>query len=67
MRAAGGGSQSRVGGWGKSNTAGNTDGSRVSNVILETETNSPLASATGLELHQPIMSMIGGHGGQLER
>ena len=39
----------------------------VVNVILGTEHNVPLASTPGLELYHPIMSMLGGHGGQLER
>ena len=29
--------------------------------------NDPLAYAPGLEIHHPTMSMLGGHGGQLER
>ena len=39
----------------------------IANIILGMETNAPLASAPGLELHHPITSMLGGHGGQLER
>ena len=39
----------------------------VSNVILGTEHNDPLASAPVLELHHQIMSMLGGHRGWLER
>ena len=39
----------------------------VTNLILGTEPNYPLAYDPGLELHHPIMSMIGGHGGRLER
>ena len=39
----------------------------VSNVTLGTETNAALTYATGLELHHPIMSMIGGHRGRLDR
>ena len=39
----------------------------VANVILGMEPNSPLAYAPLLELHHPIMSMLGGHGGRLER
>ena len=39
----------------------------VANIILETEPNAPIASARGLELHHPIISMLGGHGGRLER
>ena len=38
----------------------------VANVILGMEPNAPLAYATGLELHHPIMSMLGGHGGRLD-
>ena len=37
----------------------------VANIILGTDPNNPLAYAPGLELHHPIMSMIGGHGGRL--
>ena len=33
----------------------------VANVILRTETNATLAYAMVLELHHPVMSMIGGH------
>ena len=32
----------------------------VANVIFGTEHNAPLAYAPGLELHNPIMSMLGG-------
>ena len=39
----------------------------VANVILGTEPNAPLAYAPVLELHHPIMSMLGGHRGQLVR
>ena len=39
----------------------------VENLILGTYPNDPLASDPGLELHQPIMSMLGGNGGRLER
>ena len=35
--------------------------------ILETEPNATIAYALGLETHQPIMSMLGGHGGRLDR
>ena len=38
----------------------------VSNLILGTDPNDPLAYDTGLELHHPIMSMLGGHVYQLE-
>ena len=38
----------------------------VANVILRTETNTPLAYAPLLEIHHPIMSNLGGHGGRLE-
>ena len=37
------------------------------NITLRTEPNSPLAYAPVLELHRPIMSTLGAHGGQLER
>ena len=36
----------------------------VANVILGTKTNVLIAYATGLELHDPNMSIPGGHGGQ---
>ena len=39
----------------------------VSNITLGTEPNDPRAYAPVLELHHPIMSTIGVHGGQLER
>ena len=39
----------------------------VEDLILGTEHNNPLVYAPVLEHHQPIMSMIGGHGGRLER
>ena len=38
----------------------------VEKFILGTEPNDTLSYALGLELHHPIMSMLGGHGGQLE-
>ena len=34
----------------------------VSNLILGTKPNDPLAYDPGLELHHPIMSMVVGHG-----
>ena len=37
----------------------------VENLISGTETNVPLASAPVLELHHPVMSMLGGHNGRL--
>ena len=37
----------------------------VANITLGTETNAPLAYATGLEHHHPIISMLGELGGQL--
>ena len=37
----------------------------VTNIILGKEPNVPLAYYTGLEPHQPIMSMLGGHEVQL--
>ena len=36
----------------------------VANVILGTEPNAPLAYAPVLELHHPIMNMLGAHVGQ---
>ena len=36
----------------------------VVNITLGTELNAPLAHATGLELHHPIMSKFGEHRGQ---
>ena len=42
-------------------------GDNVANIILGTDPNDPFASVLGMELHQTIMSMIGGNGGQLER
>ena len=39
----------------------------IATVILDTEPNAPLACAPGLELHHPITSMLGGHGGHLDR
>ena len=39
----------------------------VANIILGKEHNIPLAYASGLELHHPVMSMLGRHGGRLER
>ena len=39
----------------------------VANGILGTEPNDTLAYDPGLELHHPIMSMIGGHRGRLDR
>ena len=44
-----------------------TDGFIVTNVTLGTEPNAPLAYATGLEPHHPIMSKLGEPGGPLER
>ena len=38
----------------------------VSNIILGTEPNDPLAYAPVLKLCHPIMSMLGGHRGRLE-
>ena len=37
------------------------------NIILGAKPNDTLAYDLGLELHNPIMSMIGGHRGQLYR
>ena len=37
----------------------------VENLILGTEPNYPLSSYMGLEIHHPIMSMLGGHRGWL--
>ena len=39
----------------------------ISHMNLGTDTNSPLAFDLGLELHHPIMSMLGGHGCRLNR
>ena len=41
-------------------------GDTVANVILRMEPNSPLVYDMVLELHHPIMSMLGGNGGQLD-
>ena len=38
----------------------------VANVILGTEPNAPLAYAPGSELHNPIISILGGYGGRLD-
>ena len=40
-------------------------GYTVANLILGTEPNYTLAYAPGLELHHPIVSIIGGNGGRL--
>ena len=60
----------RGGGW--DGQYGDGDGlnwweNNVVNIILGTESNSPLAYAPVLELHHIIISTLGGHGGQLER
>ena len=39
----------------------------VANLILGTEPNDLFAYAPRLELHHPIMSMLGGHRGRVER
>ena len=39
----------------------------VANLIIGVTANAPLASSPGLELHHPIMSMHGEHGGRLDR
>ena len=39
----------------------------VIKVILGTEPNAPFAYAIGFERHHLIMSMLGGHGGRLDR
>ena len=39
----------------------------VANIILGTEPNAPLDYASVLELRHPIVSIIGGREGQLER
>ena len=39
----------------------------VANLILGTEHNDKLSYALGLELHHPIMIILEGHGGQLDR
>ena len=52
---------------------GNRDGQLIrwedttANVILGMEPNAPLAYAPGLEMHHPIMSILGGGRCQLER
>ena len=67
LRAAGGWGWSCVGGIRNSNTEGTTYWYRIKNLILGKEPNAHLASAPGLELQHLIMSMLGGHGGRLER
>ena len=55
-------------GWrNKINTAGTRYGYRVTHVTLVIYLNAPLSYDTLLELHHPIMSNLGGHGGRLER
>ena len=67
---SGGGTDGGGGGYGRD---GNKDRRlirceyTVANVILETDPNSLYAYEPVLELHHPIMSMIGGRGGWLER
>ena len=39
----------------------------AANVILGIEHNASLAYDMGLKSHHPIISMLGGHGGQLDR
>ena len=39
----------------------------IAHVTLGTDPNAPLAYAPGLELHHPIMSMLGEYRGRLER
>ena len=39
----------------------------VANLILGTDPNAPLIYAPVLELHNPILIILGGRGGQLER
>ena len=36
-------------------------------ITIRTEDNAPLSYAPGMEIHRLIMSMIGGHRGQLEK
>ena len=55
-----------MGGRGESNAGGATCRLIVTNLTLRKYNNTPLAYTLGLELHHPIMSKIGGHGGQLE-
>ena len=62
LRAKGGGG--RGVGRGGRNASGTIEGSRVTNVILGTYHNAPVASYPLLKLHQPILSMIGGQGGR---
>ena len=49
------------------NAAVTTYMSRVANIILGTDPNAPLSYAMVLELHHPIMSMVGGNRVRLER
>ena len=51
---------------GESNEAETVDRSRVVNLILGTETNANISSAPVLELHHPIMSILGGQGCRLD-
>ena len=39
----------------------------VASIMVGAGPNAPLASAPVLELHQPIMSILGGHGVRIER
>ena len=64
------------GGTGRGRVGDGQDGDRdglnrwediVANLILGTEHNNLLASTPGLEIHHLIMTMLGGHGGRLER
>ena len=42
-------------------------GGTVASIMLGAGPNAPLASAPGLELHHPIVSMLGGSRDRLER
>ena len=56
----------RVRGRGKSNASGTAYVFRVTNATLGRESNPPLAYASGLEVHHPIMSKLGDPGGRLD-
>ena len=54
-------------GWENDGDRINTWEYTVANLILGTENNYPLAYSTGLELYHPIITMLRGHGGRLEK
>ena len=66
-RSSGGGTYRGGGGYGRDIDVLNRGEDTVANTILGTESHSSLASAPGLKLHHPNMSMIGGYVGLLER